>query len=186
MFESIWQIRPAGTETSAVMDMDSKDDLIAGLAASSWHRRQQAREALELRGRTAVPSLIMALSDARQQVRWEAASILLDIGDPAAAPALASRLEDEDAGVRWLAAEGLAVMGCQGLVVALKSLIAHSDSAWTREGVYHVLRRFGQTRFGRYVKPVMRALRDVEPDLGTLPAAQVALDAVAVDTGCSQ
>ena len=111
--------------------------------------------------------------------------ILIDMGDPAAAAALAVRLEDDDAGIRWLAAQGLAGLGCQGIVVALRLLIARSDSVWMRDGVHHILHSFIKTRAGRHVAPVLRALNDVEPSLGALPAAQAALNAVLAETNCS-
>lgn len=185
MFD-LQQIHTAGLLTMPAKDMDVSEiqRLVAALASTDWQERHQARQRLTAIGKPVVPALINALSDARQQMRWEAARILIDMGDPAAAAALAARLEDDDAGIRWLAAQGLAGLGCPGIVVALRLLIARSDSIWMREGVHHILHSFIKTRAGRHVAPVLRALNDVEPSLGALPAAQAALDAVLADTNC--
>jgi hypothetical protein len=180
------QIYANGQSAAPAHDMDASEikKLVAELASRNWQERHHARQTLTALGKPAVSALTDALADPRQQMRWDAARILIDMGDPAAAPALALRLEDDDAGIRWLAAQGLAALGCHGIVVALRLLIARSDSVWMREGVHHILHSFVKTRAGRHVAPVLHALNDVEPALGALPAAQAALNAVLKETNC--
>jgi HEAT repeat protein len=66
-------------------------------------RRQEARLELVQTGEPAVSALIAALQDPSEQMRWEAAKALSEIGDPYAVPALISALGDPSFGMRWTA-----------------------------------------------------------------------------------
>ncbi|MDQ4076364.1 MAG: HEAT repeat domain-containing protein, partial [Chloroflexota bacterium] len=79
-----------------------------------------AVQALQEIGPPAVPTLIDALSDRDEQVRWHAAKALNTIGDERAVPALVQALEDPNYGVRWLAAEELARIGRPAIVPLLR------------------------------------------------------------------
>src|SRR5580765_5841127 len=89
-----------------------------GRAAGYWEERllsteplEQARvpETLENGKAGAVPVLVRLLDSPRQEVRWNAASILGKIGAPAvdAVPVLLDKLEDRDPYVRATAAQAL-------------------------------------------------------------------------------
>jgi hypothetical protein len=80
--------------------------LITSLGSHDDVVRVKARHTLVSLGKAAVPSLIVALKNKNDLVRWEATKALGEIGDPESAPALVRGLEDEDFDVRWLAAEG--------------------------------------------------------------------------------
>jgi HEAT repeat protein len=163
-------------------DQITIDTLIGELAGPNGLKRQDARLKLVEIGRAAVPTLVETLDDQREQVRWEAAKALSQIGDPVAAPALVKALEDENFGVRWLAAEGLIAAGRKGLPPLLQALVHHSDSGWLREGAHHVLRSLvGEPGLHDLIAPVLVALDDIEPVIEVPPAAKEALDAM-VDT----
>jgi HEAT repeat protein len=161
-------------------DLAEVRGLIAEFAEGNGLRRKEARLKLVHIGRPAVPALVEALADPKDQVRWEAAKALTEIRDPKAAPALVESLKDENFGVRWLAAEGLISAGKRGLVPLLQALENHSDSAWLREGAHHVIRTLvGREDLHDLLSPVLIALDDVEPVIEVPPAAQKALDELA-------
>jgi HEAT repeats len=126
--------------------------------------RRKARETLVNLDGSAVPSLIIALSNPSRDVRWEAAKALGAIGDPSAAPALVEALEDERFGVRWLAAEALIALGAEATLPPLMHALSESaDSVWLRHGGHHVLRTLARYGLPKTVQPVLAALEDVEP-----------------------
>ncbi|MGH7602153.1 MAG: HEAT repeat domain-containing protein, partial [bacterium] len=96
--------------------------LLAALSSKVGMDRQRARLALVKIGQLSVPFLLEALTDANDQVRWEAAKALGSIKDPAAAPALVNALLDECTEVRWLAAEGLIALQRAALAPLLQAL----------------------------------------------------------------
>jgi HEAT repeat protein len=113
--------------------------------------RRKARETLVNLDGSAVPSLIMALSNPSR-------------GDPSAAPALVEALEDERFGVRWLAAEALIALGAEATLPPLMHALSESaDSVWLRHGGHHVLRTLARNGLPKTVQPVLAALEDVEP-----------------------
>jgi len=123
-----------------------------------------------------VSSLVEALADPKEVVRWEAAKALGQIHDPAAAQALVGALDDEMFDVRWLAAEGLSAMGCKALVPLLQALSKHPDSVWLRRGAHHVLRNLAAKCLEDVWRPVLAALENVEPLMEVPFAAMAALD----------
>jgi HEAT repeat protein len=152
------------------------DSLVATLAAEDGIDREKAREKLVDIGKPAVVALTAALKNSHEQVRWEAAKALTEIGDPAAVPTLVQALEDSSFGVRWLAAEGLIAAGQDGLQPLLEALIHRSDSAWLRGGAHHVLRTLATEKDLHHVlAPVLKALDAFESVLETPPAAAQAL-----------
>ncbi|MCB0165093.1 MAG: HEAT repeat domain-containing protein [Anaerolineae bacterium] len=144
-----------------MIDLDDKDIKV----------RQRARQTLTAIGPPAVPQLINALYDPRDQIRWQSALILGHIGDGAAAPALVKILEDEALEVRWRAAESLAELECQALVPLLRALIHHPESPWLREGAHHALRiLIIKSDLGELIKPILKAFDAIEPTI-TIPIA---------------
>lgn len=140
---------------------------------------QPAREALVTWAGAAVPALLRALHNNDAQIRWEAARVLGEIGDPASAPALVNALMDDDFVVRWIASEALTHLGATSLVPLLRALETNSSSVWLRKGAHRVLRVQASGQLAPALDPVLRALDDVEPALAVPIACAHALDALA-------
>jgi len=115
--------------------------LIDMLANTDGMLRQKAREALVKGGKRAVPALVRALHSAQpDQVRWEAAKALLEIGDARSIPVLVETLEDCEAGVAWLAAEALHAFRQVAWAPLLRALVQRgTESSTLRQGAHHVL-----------------------------------------------
>jgi HEAT repeat protein len=153
--------------------------LVADLA--SYHA-QHARQCLAQIGKKAVPALVRALADPREQVRWEAAKALSEIADPTALPALVAALEDRNSGVSWLAAEGLIAIGRESAVPILQALVDNPRSVSLRQAAHHVLHDLGQGELTQVIKPVLTAMGDIEPDIAVPSAAVEALAALSGET----
>ena len=138
------------------------NSLVAELGDGDGLVRERARLTLVYIGEPAVASLIEALTDSRQSVRWEAAKALSDIADPAAAPALVVALEDRVFDIRWLAAKGLIAIGYKSIVPLLKALIGRPDSVWLRQGAHHVLKELVAGELEHVLNPVITALEGPE------------------------
>jgi hypothetical protein len=136
---------------------------IADLASHNDAARVKARHSLVAMGRIAVPSLVEALKNNHNLVRWEAAKALGEIGDPETAPDLIKALEDEDFDVRWLAAEGLIRMNINALKPLLQALENRGDSILLQEGAHHVFHDLAKGALRKYLVPVLAALEGVEP-----------------------
>lgn len=150
--------------------------LITDLSSEDHRKRLRARLSLMAMGKTAVPSLVEALKTTNDQVRWESAKVLEEIGDPGAAPALLKALEDEEFDIRWLAAQGLTRMNLKGLKPLLQALIERGDSILLREGAHHVIHDLAKGELRKYLSPVMHALEDIEPSVEVRVAAFHALE----------
>jgi HEAT repeat protein len=151
------------------------DTLIEKLRSHDGLTRQRARKSLVAMGSRPVASLLTLLVDPRDQVRWEAAKALSDIGDPTAASALVLALGDESFGVRWLAAEALIGLGRDALRPLLGALEQDSGSILCRQGAHHVLSILAEQGLRDQVAPVLAALEGIEPDIDVPLAAQKAL-----------
>ncbi len=151
---------------SLIQDLRCKDGMV----------RQEARNSLSFIGKAAVPFLIPLLQDGNEDVRWEAAKTLSQIGDAGAAAELVAALEDRNFGVRWLAAEGLIAIGPEALPFLLQALTRRPDSVFLRNGAHHVLHELAQKGFKEVVVPVLAALGGTEPEIEVLGAAYGALD----------
>ncbi len=139
---------------------------------------QQARESLTGCGRPAVPALLRALNDEDDQIRWEAARVLGEIGDPATAPALVKTLTDQNFVVRWIASEAIDALGHTGVVPLLNALETQPDSLWLRRGAHRILRVQARGKLGEILDPVMKALEGMEPVLEVPIACVNALHAL--------
>jgi HEAT repeat protein len=151
---------------SLIADLRSKDGMV----------RQRARQSLVAIGKPAVISLVKLLRDRNDQVRWEAAKALGEIGDRRAAPALIAALEDEEFDVRWLAAEGLIALGGEGLVPLLEALVKCPQSVWLRAGAHHFLHDLAKAGLRKQVASLLEALEGVEPEIEVPPAARKLLN----------
>jgi HEAT repeat protein len=151
------------------------DSLVAAFASHDVATRQNARHALVSIGEGAVNSLIKALQDRQDQVRWEAAKALVDIASPKAAPALVVTLRDEEGGIRWLAAEALVALGPSGLEPLLQGLIDNSRSPFIRAGAHHILHELVPGPCAELVLPVLVALEGPVPENRAPIAAYAAL-----------
>jgi HEAT repeat protein len=154
--------------------------LVADLASGDGSTREAARLTLVGVGRAAVPPLVDALDDQRQQVRWEAAKALVEIADPASAPAFVLALEDRVFSVRWLAAEGLIGLGRAGLEPLLRALVDRPESFNLREGAHHVIHDLHHRggSLAPVLEPVLAALEGTEPSLAAPWEAERALEAL--------
>lgn len=151
-----------------------REALLASLRSRDGSVRQKARETLTSMGKRAVRQLIPLLEDPKDNVRWEAAKALADIGDARAASSLVTTLEDENTGVRWLAAVGLIAMGRDALVPMLEALMERSDSVWLRDGAHHVLHDLAKGDLEDLLTPIVAALESSDPEFGLRePASHV-------------
>ncbi len=147
-------------------------ELISDLADKSVTVRRKARLALEEIGPPAADSLVRALNNPLDRVRWEAAKALSNIADPRSAPALIARLEDKSVSIRWLAAEGLIAVGLPSLRPLLMALIDHADSVELREGAHHVLHDLLPQQSFRWIAPLLQAFEGPAPALRVPLAAR--------------
>lgn len=108
----------------------------AALTSGNWKVRQRAVASLGLIGGPGVlPTLLKALGDAAEQVRFMAAMVMPTVvkdssADAATAvPALIRTLKDKDAGVRWRAAEALGKIGApaKSAIPALNTALKDPD-----------------------------------------------------------
>jgi HEAT repeat protein len=166
------QKKAAGRNPAAI------SQLISQLADQDMEIRERARQSLVSLGKPAVPALLKALQDLREQVRWEAAQALRQIYDPAAVPALVSALEDPGIEVRWSAAEGLIAQGRVALAPLLRALMKRADSVWLREEAHHVLRVMAERDqdIADVLHPVVKALGMLEPEVEAPVEAKRALE----------
>ena len=154
----------------------SLDSLIAALASHDPATRQHARHALVRLGEQAVSSLLEALRDQEDKVRWEAAKALVDIASPKAAPTLVAALRDEESGIRWLAAEALIALGPDGFAPLLQGLVDHSGSVFMREGAHHVLHELVAGPLAELAAPTLAALEGPAPEDRAPLAAYASLE----------
>jgi uncharacterized protein YjiS (DUF1127 family) len=145
-------------------DSASLPRLVGALTSPNWIARHDARRRLAELGDRAIPSVRVLLDDPREQVRWEAAKTLSDLGSPRAAPSLVKALTDEDSfGVRWVAAEGLVKLGAAGLEPLLVQLVEHPRSIYLRVGAHHVLYELRRRGDASYLDSVLAALGSFSP-----------------------
>lgn len=157
-----------------VASADAKS-LIAQLHDSHGLVRQRAREALVKLGAQAVPTLLAALAENDDNVRYEVVKALSEIADPRSVDALVPLLEDKHFGVRWLAAEALANIGRPAVAPLLRALIDRPDSIWLQRGAHHVLVCTAGNSLDELIMPVLMALEDIEPSVTAPLAASDAL-----------
>jgi hypothetical protein len=169
--------------TDSNAQLDDVFGLVATLGDSNGIARQHARQALVEIGHPAVPALVTALESPQEQVRWEAAKALSDIGAAEAAPSLVLALEDREFSVRWLAAEGLVAIGHRSIVPVLEALVERGGHQWLREGAHHVLKSLSKRGSHEALAPVLAALDGVEPALVVPPAAKTALKTLRSGSG---
>lgn len=159
------------------------DALIATLDSADGLARQTARERLQDIGQPAVRLLIKAMDDPNEDVRWEAAKALGEIGDPAAAPALVNALEDRNSGVRWLGACGLISLKQEALTPLLHALCEPPTSAWLRMGAHHVIHDLSEKWGMRHqLAPVLAALESVASSVEISPVAQAVLKQLSMES----
>lgn len=153
--------------------------LIGTLGDKDGLKRQEARVALEKIGKSAVPSLITALSDAKESVRWEAAKAFTNLKAPTAAEALVKALRDESFEIQWLAAEALIALKREAIVPLLRALLDHSDSGSLQQGAHHVLHALERAhQLGEPSLQVLNALRTLDPEFSVMAASKNALEAL--------
>ena len=156
------------------------EQLVAELADKDGVRRLDGRKALVRVGSSAVPSLLTALGDRRQHVRWEAAKTLAGIADPAASEMLVQALGDEDSDVRWVAGEALIALKRNALKPLLNGLTKSQDSEGFYTSAHHVMHDLSQhSDLGPLLESVLKALDQSEPEVAVPLAAERALENLA-------
>jgi len=137
--------------------------LMAKLASEDGGIRKEARGALVALGKPAVSSLAKALKNSgSNQVRWEAAKALGEIGAPRSIPTLVKALEDKDRDVAWLAAEALSALKKKAWPEVLRAIMKagpHSESL--RRGAHHVLAKQKEEGLDDLLAAL---LKDLEPN----------------------
>ena len=107
-----FEVQTGAAEALGTLGADGIDELILSLKTRDKNVKLGIIEALTvLRDPRSVPSLIPLLTDASNEVRWEAAIALGEINDPGAIPSLRQALRDSDKYVRYGAASALRKMG---------------------------------------------------------------------------
>ena len=166
----------SGFEDGNNTSRDAISSLITELGSEDGIVRVKARNKLANIGHDAIELLVEALSSKQEWLRWEAAKTIAQIGDPSATQTLIEALHDKEFDIRWLAAEGLIHIGNNVIKPLLEDLIEHSDSLWIREGAHHILHGLPDSEHKELLKPVLRALEDVEPSLEVAVAAEKTLN----------
>ena len=175
-----------GQSPHKLMESNSSEiaRLIDQLGDEDWHRRHLARVALEELDGSATPSLIEALSDPKQSVRWEAAKALITIKDPRAARALVRALMDKSFEVQWLAAEALIALGDDAIVPILQELLVHPESYDLLKGAHHVLHhREHHGLLDPMVAKVVDDIRSIGWPQPYILSARLALEAMGIKPG---
>jgi|GEM_PF-1137209 len=174
--QMMYERQPGISDGENFLTTLSLDSLIAALASRDPATYRHARQTLVRIGEGAVSSLITAMKDREDQVRWAATKALAEIASPKAAPALVSVLQDEEAGIRWLAAEGLIALGADGLEPLMQGLVDHAGSSFMREGAHHVLYELIGGPLSKLVSPVLAALDGPAPEDYAPVAAYASLE----------
>lgn len=171
-------LRYAAAEALAGMEArEAIPSLVAALGDPHQGVRWKAAEALGRMGGDALPAMAKALESPDPDVRWRAAVVLGDIGGAAAAEALVRALRDDDRYVRSRAEQALGRIGPEA-VGPLLSLLAGGTSR-DRQAAAAAL---GWTRDPRAIGPLVGALGDGDPALRDAAASALeALGAPAVD-----
>jgi HEAT repeat protein len=152
-------------------------ELIAHLDDKDGLKRKRARIELTEFGKASVPSLILALSNPHEHVRWEAANALRVINDPEAARPLVYLLSDEVADVRWAAAEALVPLKENAILPLMEALVEHYKSKTFRNVAHYVLRYLEKDHIlSQPVEKVYHALGEMEPELTVPWAAEAAVN----------
>jgi HEAT repeat protein len=162
-------------------DFPKKGDvssLVSLLASKDGVKRSKARAALVETGKPAVASLVSALKDRNQTVRWESAKALGQIRDPKSIDALVAALRDKLFDVRWLAAEALIGIGDKSVKPLLQSMVDHPESEELREGAHHVFHDLVTSQYRDALKPVITSLEDLTFTLDIPIRAKKALKAI--------
>ena len=168
--------RSTGRDDS--IDTGDIDSLVSLLGSKDGIKRSKARAALVDIGRPAVPSLVSALKDHNQTVRWESAKALGQISDPKSIDALVMALRDKLFDVRWLAAEALIGIGDKSVRPILQAIVDNPDSEEVREGAHHVLHDLVTSRYRDALKPDIASMEDITFTLNIPIEAKKALKAI--------
>jgi len=162
-------------------DLPDKSDvspLMSLLASKDGVKRSKARAALVEIGKPAVGSLVGALKDRNQTVRWESAKALGQIRDPKSIDALVAALRDKLFDVRWLAAEALVGIGDKSVKSILQALVDYPESEELREGAHHVFHDLVTSQYRDELKPLITALEDLTFTLDIPIRAKKALKSI--------
>ena len=138
-------VRKAAAETlGRIKDPLSAEPLVQILKDDDLSVRMAAGNALAKIGKPAVPPLIIALTDKRNDVKETAAETLGKIKDPRATKPLIQLLKDDDLGVRLTTERSLQALGKPVVHLLIEAL--EDDSNNVRNGAAAVLGRIQDTQ----------------------------------------
>jgi HEAT repeat protein len=137
-------VREAAAETlGRIKDPASTEPLVQLLKDDDLGVRMAAGNALAKIGKSAVPSLIMALTDSRNDVKKIAAETLGKIKDIESIGPLIQLLKDDDSGIRLTAERSLQELGKPAVPFLIEAL--ENDNNNIRNGAATVLGRLKDT-----------------------------------------
>ena len=116
------------------------------------------RKALSELGICAEPALLQALHHQDNHVRWHAARLLGQIGDPRAVDVLVTGLWDEDQQVRWATARVLANLDMPAVPAILEALSHQPLTEEFRQAAFHALHSMTNQATQAYLQPLLRVL----------------------------
>lgn len=129
-------------------------------------------------GYHAVPALMTESRSSSAWVRWHALRALGEICDRRALSVMVDALQDPDHSVAWMAAKSLVRFGRAAILPTLELLTHAQMTPWLAETASYVLQSYmtRHTDFKPYLEPVVERMRGSGFRVGTVAAAQKALD----------
>ena len=153
-----WRLR-AVQALAALNDERCGSPLVAALASGrGTPLHNAAGQALSDLGIHAEPALLQALHHPDNHVRWHAARLLGQIGDPRAVDVLVTGLWDTDQQVRWATARVLANLDMPAVPAILQALSHEPLTEEFRQAAFHALHSMTNQSTQEYLQPLLRVL----------------------------
>ena len=167
-----WQLR-AAQALAALNDERCGAPLVAALSAGrGTPLHHAAGKALSELGICAEPALLQSLHHPDNHVRWHAARLLGQIGDPRAVDVLVTGLWDEDQQVRWATARVLANLDMPAVPAILEALSHQPLTEEFRQAAFHALHSMTNQATQEYLQPLLRVLGSPATRSAASPIAQ--------------
>jgi HEAT repeat protein len=134
--------------------------LLEALTCVDSQRAALARASLLATGRSAVPWLLNAVTNATtDRERWRMLSLLAEIGDPRVVPVMINQLHAQSSAIRALAAQYLGTCGDSTAVEPMLHVLSESEPDYSPIWVIDALGKLGDKRA---VEPLLAFLRRTE------------------------
>ena len=159
-----WQLR-AIKALETLNDERSARPLLMALTMNRDELHREACRALNNLGSLAKSAWIEALDHSDNQIRWEAARGLGQIGDARAVDILAGGLLNESYSVRWATSDALAHLGTQAIPAILTILSQHKLNEPSCNTAFHALHGILSASTQEHIEPLLDALRGPAPDI---------------------